>query len=160
MKKSDLVQIFVFTRMHQIPMCQMWQPDQIFFWQCKRSHSCIHLLRWWNNSSLRGWVWGNTPVQSVLKCYYQSNYSWSGLCPCDITQTGIWDWLEKGVGVFEKGVKILVDKKNNTGWICIIKGWLCTHTAKCQHTFQFKQLVKVHVALLIFKTKFLCWWKY
>ncbi len=32
----------------------------------------------------------------------------------------------------------------NTGWIFIIKGWLCVYTLP--HTFQFKLLVKVHVA--------------
>ncbi len=34
-------------------------------------------------------------------------------------------------------------KKNNTGWIFIIIGWLCSHW---QDTFQFKQHVKVNFA--------------
>ncbi len=53
-------------------------------------------------------------------------------------------WRHGQMARFEKAVKILVDKKKKSGWIFIIIGWLCTH---CQHTFQFKQLVKVHVAL-------------
>ncbi len=45
---------------------------------------------------------------------------------------------------FEKGVQILGDKKS-TWWICYhYRVVVYTH---CQHTFQFKQLVKVHVAL-------------
>ncbi len=73
-------------------------------------------------------------MQSVLKHCCQSHYSGRGLRPCDVTQRS---------ARFEKGVKILV-VKNNTGWIFIIIRWLCTHS---QHSFQFKQLVKVHVAL-------------
>ncbi len=43
-------------------------------------------------------------MQSVLKRSCQSNDSGRGLRPCDIT--------------FEKEIKILVDKKKTTGWIC------------------------------------------
>ncbi len=107
--------------------------------QSLRSHSCLHLLRRWNNWwQLSEQVWGKTPLQSVLKRYCQSNYRGSGLRPCDVTQTGIWS------ARFEKGVKILVDLKKNTVDFYHYRVVVYTH---CQHTFQFKQLVKVHAAL-------------
>ncbi len=83
-----------------------------------------------------GWVWGKTPEQSVLKRYCQSNYRGRGLHPCDVTQR---------LARFEKGVKILVDLKKKH-WVDFYHYRVVVYT-HCQHTFQFKQLVKAHVAL-------------
>ncbi len=63
-------------------------------------------------------------MQSVLKCYCQSTIV--------------------GGARFEKGVKILVDKKNH--WVDFYHYRVVVYT-NCLHTFQFKLLVKVHVAL-------------
>ncbi len=63
-------------------------------------------------------------MQSVLKCYCQSAImGGASVRVTSYSQTAR----------FEKGVKILLDKKKNTGWIFIIIGWLCTHNA---HTWQ------------------------
>ncbi len=58
-------------------------------------------------------------MQSVLKCCCQSTIV--GGASVHVTSHG-------QTALFEKGVKILVDKKN-TGWMFNIIGWLCTHTA-------------------------------
>ncbi len=63
--------------------------------QSRRSHSCLNLLRQWNNWSTAhsGRVWGKTPVQSVLKRSCQSNYCGRGFYPCDVTWSDglIWE---------------------------------------------------------------------
>ncbi len=71
----------------------------------------------------------------MLKCYCQSTIV--GGASVSVTSHG-------QTARFEKGIKILVVKKN-TGFIFYhYRVVVYTH---CQHTFQFKQLVKVHVAL-------------
>ncbi len=67
----------------------------------------------------------------MLKCYCQSTIV--GGASVSVTSHG-------QTARFEKGIKILVDKKKQQQK----KNVVYTH---CQHTFQFKQLVKVHVAL-------------
>ncbi len=57
-------------------------------------------------------------MQSVLKRNCQSTIG--GGASVRVTSHG-------QTARFEKGVKILVDKKKNTEWIFIIIGWLCTH---------------------------------
>ncbi len=79
--------------------------------------------------------WQLTQGGSKVKRYCHSNNrgrSLSVWCHTDRHLRSAW---------FEKGESIKRDKKN-TGWIFIIIGCLCTH---CQPTFQFIQLVKVHV---------------
>ncbi len=73
-------------------------------------------------------------MQSVLKRSCQSNYRGRGLRPCDLTLRS---------ARFEKGVKILVDKKHRVDFY----HYMVVVYTHCQHTFQLKQLVKVHVAL-------------
>ncbi len=81
-----------------------------------------------------GRVWGKTPVQSVLIHY------------CQLTIVGgasVRVTSHRQTARFEKEVKILVDKKKH--WVDFYHYRIVyTH---CQQTFQFKQLVKVHVAL-------------
>ncbi len=70
-------------------------------------------------------------TQGGSKVRHQSRLCWNatvnqtivgGACLCDVTLTGIWDQLN-----LRKG-KLFNKIKKNTGWICIIIGWLCTHT--------------------------------
>ncbi len=103
--------------------------------QSLRSYSCLHLLRWWN----KWWqlTQGGSEISAVCaETLLSINNHGRGLRPCDVTWTDSSIW---------ERVKILVDKKS-TEWIFIIIGWLCAHTANTVQ-FQFKQLVKVHVAL-------------
>ncbi len=60
----------------------------------------------------------------MLKCYCQSTIV--GGASVRVTAHG-----QTARFRFEKGVKILVEKKQkkHTGWIFIIIGWFCTHTA-------------------------------
>ncbi len=55
-------------------------------------------------------------MQSVLKRYCQSTIV--GGASVRVTS-------HRQTALFEKGIKILVDKKKKTGWIFIIIGWLC-----------------------------------
>ncbi len=57
-------------------------------------------------------------MQSVLKRSCQSNYRGRGLRPCDLTLRS---------ARFEKGVKILVDKKKTQGGFLSLYGG-CVHT--------------------------------
>ncbi len=82
-----------------------------------------------------GWVWGKTPVQSVLKRYCQSTIV--GGASVRVRSHG-------ETARFEKGVKISVDKKKH--WVDLYHYRVVVYT-HYQHTFQFKLLVKVHVAL-------------
>ncbi len=80
-----------------------------------------------------GRVWGKTPV---LKRYCQSNYCGRGLRPCDITRTDGSIW-ERGKDLSRLKIKHWVDFYH-------YRVVVYTH---CQHTIQFKLLVKVNVAL-------------
>ncbi len=102
--------------------------------QSLRSHSCLHLLRRWNN-----W-WQLTQGGSEVRhqcslCWNatcQSNYRGRGLRLCDVTWTAglIWERC--------KAFSCLKKKKH---WVDLY------HYRVVVYTFQFKQLVKVHVAL-------------
>ncbi len=70
-------------------------------------------------------------MQSVLKHYCQSTIV-GGASIC-VTSHG-------QMARFEKGVKILVDKKKH--WVDFYHYRVVVYT-HCQHTFKFKQLVKV-----------------
>ncbi len=83
-----------------------------------------------------GRVRGKTPLQSVLKCYCQSTI---------VGGASIRVMSQRQTARFEKGVKILVDKKKKH-WVYFYHYRVVVYT-HYQHTFQFKQLVKVHVAL-------------
>ncbi len=83
-----------------------------------------------------GRVWGTTPVQSVLKRSCKSTIV--GGASVRVTS-------HRQTARFEKGVKILVDKKKKH-WVDFYHYRVVVYT-RCQHTFQFKQLIKVHVAL-------------
>ncbi len=82
-----------------------------------------------------GRVWGKTLVQSVLKRYCQSTIMVGA--SVHVTSHG-------QTARFEKGIKILVDKKKH--WVDFYHYRVVVYI-HCQHTFKFKQLVKVHVAL-------------
>ncbi len=75
-------------------------------------------------------------MQSVLKGYCQSTIV--GGASVHLTS-------HRQTARFERGVKILVDKKKKH-WVDFYQYMVVVYT-HCQHTFQFKQLVKVHVAL-------------
>ncbi len=72
----------------------------------------------------------------MLKRCCQSYYCGRGLQPCDVTQTD--DSIEKGGKGFSR-VKI-------KHWVDFYHYRVVVYT-HCQHTFQFKQHVKVHVAV-------------
>ncbi len=81
-----------------------------------------------------GRVWGKTPVQSVLKLFCQSTTM--GGASVHVTS-------HRQTARFEKGVKILVDKKKIP--LVYLYHYSVVVYTHCQHTFKFKQLEKVHV---------------
>ncbi len=103
--------------------------------QSLRICSCLHLHRWWNN----WWqlTQGGSEISAVCaETLLSINNHGRGLRPCDATWTDSSIW---------ERVKILVDKKKKH-WLDFYHYRVVVYT-HCQHTFQFKQLVKVHVAL-------------
>ncbi len=96
--------------------------------QLLRRHFCLYLLRRRNNGGLfpahSGRVCDKTPV-SINNCG-------RGLC----RTTSLCQESVNGL-ICERGY-YLGGFKKMTGLICIIIGWMCTHTA---NTFQFKQHV-------------------
>ncbi len=75
--------------------------------------------------------WQLTQGGSKVKCSVNQQLG-RGLGLCDITQAGIWEWLDIWKGK-------LFNEINKNHYRMVVY----TH---CQPTFQFKQLVKVHVA--------------
>ncbi len=75
-------------------------------------------------------------MQFLLKCYCQSTIV--GGASVRVMSHG-------QTARIEKGIKVLVDKKKKH-WVDFYhyRGVMYKH---CQHTYQFKQLLKVHVAL-------------
>ncbi len=102
--------------------------------QSLRSHSTSSPVVKQLMTANSGRVWGKTSVKSVLKYYCQSNYRGRGHCPCDVTRTDSSIWERD---------KDFSRKKH---WVDFYHYRVVVYT-HCQHTFQLKQLVKVHVAL-------------
>ncbi len=119
--------------------------------QSLRNHSCLHLLRWWN------W-WQLTQVRSEVR--HQYSLCWNATVNqtivggASVNQTivggaSVNQTIVGGASVTRTDgsiwVKILVDKKTKN-WVDFYHYIVVVYT-HCQHTFMFKQLVKVHVAL-------------
>ncbi len=102
--------------------------------QSLRSHSCLHLLQRWNNGGLMTAHSGGSKVKCSIK---QSNIRGG--------PGSVWRHTDNKLRMawFEKGVIILVDKKKH--WVDFYHYRVVVY-AHCQHTFMFKQHVKMHFA--------------
>ncbi len=85
----------------------------------------------WSNSYLHRFRTVDSSLRAGLKLDATVNQpSWEGLGLCDVTQTSIWERLD-----FRKGFKHKVD----------VYYYRVVVYKYCQHTFQFKQHVKVNL---------------
>ncbi len=104
--------------------------------QSLRRNFCLHLLRHRNNGGLMtdhsGRVEGKTPVSI--------NNNGRGLGLCDVTHTRIWERLDLRKGLLYIGIK-----KNKKHWVDFYHYRVDVYK-HCQHTFMFKQHVKVNFA--------------
>ncbi len=102
--------------------------------QSLRRRSCLRLLLCWNNGRLMtahsGRVCAKTPVSI--------NNRGRSLGLCDVTPPRIWERLD-----LKKGILFIWIKKKH--WVDFYHYKVVVYT-HCQHTFQFKQHVKVNFA--------------